>query len=179
MAGGESGAGRGGRPRFLVDAMCHPLVSWLRIFDYDAIGALELGASVPDGELVRLSMKDGRVLVTRDNGLAEQARGQGVDVVRVEGNETEGHIRQMVQQLGVNPTPRAARCTACNGSLARVGEEEITDQIALSVAREGRAVWCCRRCGQHYWQGTHWANIERTAREVSRYGCTARAGKRA
>jgi len=155
------------RPRFLIDAMCHPLVSWLRIFDYDTLGALELGDSPTDRELMDRARKDERVLVTRDKALSEFAAGDGIDVVFVDGNETVAHLRQLVASRGIDPTPKSSRCTVCNGPVGKVGAGEITDEIALRVAGEGREIWRCSRCGQYYWRGSQWTCIERIARDVS------------
>jgi uncharacterized protein with PIN domain len=158
----------GERPRFLVDAMCHPLVSWLRIFDYDTVAALELGQSPTDAEIITRAVEDGRILVTRDRALTDVAAGRNLKVVQVEGNETMGHLRHLVKELGIDTTPKSSRCTVCNGRLAVAGEKEITDDIALRVAREGMEVWRCRDCGQHYWRGSQWASIERFIRDISR-----------
>jgi len=155
------------RPRFLIDAMCNPLVSWLRIFDYDTIGALELGSSITDFELVERALKGGRLLVTRDRELSEMASVKGVTVVLIEGNRVLEHLRQLVAATGVDPTPKSNRCTVCNGRLAIADERVITDDIAVRVKGEGKEIWLCRDCGQHYWKGSQWASIERTAREIS------------
>ncbi len=163
----DDGVLSGERPRFLIDAMCHPLVSWLRIFDYDTIGALELGKSMTDIELVEKALDGERLLVTRDRELSKRASGKGVTVVLIEGNSVLEHLRQLVAAAGVDPTPKSNRCTVCNGRLSMADEGEITDEIAVRVAGEGKEIWLCRDCGQHYWKGSQWASIERTAREIS------------
>jgi len=158
--------GVSGSPLFLVDAMCHPLVSWLRIFDYDKLGALELGHSLPDRELIERAMDDGRILVTRDRDLSEVASGRGIAVVLIEGNETVGHLRQLVTVLGIEHTPKSNRCSVCNGQLMKVAKRDITDEIALRVAGDGKDVWVCCSCRQHFWKGSQWASIERIAGEI-------------
>jgi len=48
-----------------------------------------------------------------------------------------------------------ARCSACNGRLARV--EESTPAYAPDPGEE--PVWRCVDCGQCYWQGSHWDDV--------------------
>jgi uncharacterized protein with PIN domain len=146
--------------------MCHPLVSWLRIFDYDTIGALEIGPSITDSELIEKGLDGRRILVTRDRELSERAFKKGVTVVLIEGNRVLEHLRQVVDFTGVDPTPKSNRCTVCNGRLTIAGKRDITDEIAMRVANEGREIWLCLDCGQHYWKGSQWASIERTSREI-------------
>ncbi|MAM65290.1 MAG: hypothetical protein CL702_02780 [Chloroflexi bacterium] len=53
-------------PRFVVDINVGRLAKWLRVMGYDAIFPKENG----DNELVRIALRENRVIVTRDAGIA-------------------------------------------------------------------------------------------------------------
>ena len=53
-------------PRFVVDINVGRLAKWLRVMGYDTIFPKENG----DNVLVRIALRENRVLVTRDSGTA-------------------------------------------------------------------------------------------------------------
>lgn len=57
----------GDPPRFAADAMLGGLARWLRALGYDTAWA----SPVDDDALVRRAVDEGRVVLTRDVGLAE------------------------------------------------------------------------------------------------------------
>ena len=52
------------RPKFIVEVNVGRLATWLRIMGYDAA----FPRSASDNELVRLALKQDRLLITRDSG---------------------------------------------------------------------------------------------------------------
>ncbi|MEK7872778.1 MAG: Mut7-C RNAse domain-containing protein, partial [Chloroflexota bacterium] len=57
-----------GAPRFLVDINVGRLARWLRVLGYDAL----LARDVDDNALVRLALREGRVLLTRDTQILKR-----------------------------------------------------------------------------------------------------------
>ncbi len=55
-------------PRFMVDIKVGRLARWLRAMGYDA--ALFTGRD--DSDMVRTALKEGRIVLTRDGGVAQR-----------------------------------------------------------------------------------------------------------
>jgi uncharacterized protein with PIN domain len=55
-------------PRFIVDLNVGRLATWLRAMGYDTLFPPEGG----DNQLVRLALREDRVLLTRDTGIARR-----------------------------------------------------------------------------------------------------------
>jgi len=148
-------------PRFLVDVMLGRLARWLRFLGYDT--AYEADASDP--ELVRRSLAEGRLLLTRDRRLLE--RYPHVEAFRVESDDPLRQLRQIVDALGLRRTAGSPpRCTACNGALQPSGVESVRDRIPPYVASTRRCFGVCKGCGRIYWEGTHLARMERDLEEA-------------
>lgn len=53
-------------PRFVVDVNVGRLAKWLRVMGYDTLFPPDMA----DDELVRIALRDGRIIVTRDRAFA-------------------------------------------------------------------------------------------------------------
>ena len=136
----------------LLDAMLGRLARLLRMCGYDAAYALDRDAEADD-RLRDLAEREGRTLLTRDRRLA--ARTPGAILLRSKDvDEQLRELREAGFALALPETP--TRCATCNGPLERVTAphpEHVPDGID--------AVWRCTACGQRYWKGSHWADVER------------------
>jgi uncharacterized protein with PIN domain len=64
--------------------------------------------------------------------------------------------------LELPETPR--RCSSCNGNLAAVSPEATTPEYAPDPDTVN--VWHCQDCGQHFWNGSHWDDVQGTLEEL-------------
>jgi uncharacterized protein with PIN domain len=140
-------------PTFVVDAMLGRLAKWLRILGYDAV----FDATAHDAQLARMARADGRILLTRDQTLAQR---RGLQTVLVDSEEPEAQLRQVVTQLNLRTDHAFSRCPVCNELL-----ESLTRQAAQALVP--RYVWhthdrfrMCPACGRVYWPGTHWQAMD-------------------
>ncbi|MXR22234.1 Mut7-C RNAse domain-containing protein [Halobacterium bonnevillei] len=144
--------------RFLLDAMLGDLARLLRMCGHDAAYALDRGVDADD-DLRRLADSEGRVLVTRDRQLAAQAS----DSVLVTAKDTDEQLRELAADgvdLSLSP---GERCGACNGDLARVSKPTaLPDYVTDGVD----ALWRCADCGQYFWRGSHWDDVEARLAEL-------------
>ncbi|MFB6218418.1 MAG: Mut7-C RNAse domain-containing protein [Halobacteriaceae archaeon] len=139
--------------RFLADAMCGRLATYLRMCGYDTAYALDRGVEADDA-LAALAREEDRRLVTRDRGLAERVEG----AVLLTSRDIEGQLREL-RAVGVDLLlSDPSRCSACNGQLDRIPGDASTPEYAPDPALE--RVWCCANCGQFYWKGSHWNDVE-------------------
>ena len=144
----------------VLDAMLGKLATYLRMCGYDAAYALDRDAEA-DADLLALAETEGRRLVTRDAELA----GKRADAVLLTAREVDDQLRELVAagfELELSEEP--VRCGTCNAPVEPVDRTEPTPEYAPDPAET--AVWRCRDCGQHFWKGSHWADVADQIREL-------------
>jgi uncharacterized protein with PIN domain len=141
-------------PRFLADEMLGTLARWLRMMGYDTVYARDL----LDREVLGMARAEGRILLTRDRQLAERARDGGLLVTT---DVLEEQLEQVIAAFGLREDRPMTRCTKCNGRLETVGREAVAGRVPERVLAIRTEFYLCPKCGQIYWKGTHWDNIER------------------
>lgn len=166
--GGAETGGRGGNQsdeRFLLDAMLGKLVTYLRMCGYDAAYALDRGIE-DDDRILDLSGEEGRTLLTRDQQLAERTP----DALLLTDRAVTDQLQELANagiELSIADPP--VRCGSCNGLLERVSHagrqgagEHVDDEQTPEHVPDDEAVWRCRDCGQWFWRGSHWEDVEAT-----------------
>ncbi|MEF8781714.1 MAG: Mut7-C RNAse domain-containing protein [Haloarculaceae archaeon] len=142
--------------RLLLDAMLGKLATYLRMCGYDTAYALEEGVE-DDEAVLGLTEREGRRLVTRDESLAARAG----DAVLLSSRDVEDQLRELrAVGFDLSLADEPGRCGACNGPLAEVAETEPTPEYAPDPAQT--RIWRCTDCGQHFWKGSHWADVAAT-----------------
>jgi len=139
--------------KLLLDAMLGKLATYLRMCGYDAVYALDEGIE-DDDEILARARADGRTLVTRDRDLAAEAE----QSICLHSREVEDQLRELTDagfDLALAETP--VRCSECNGTLASVDPATTTPEYAPDP--ETTDIWRCEACGQHFWKGSHWADV--------------------
>ncbi|WP_224269881.1 Mut7-C RNAse domain-containing protein [Haloprofundus salinisoli] len=144
----------------LLDVMLGKLAVYLRMCGYDAVYALDREVEADD-RLLALAEAEGRRLLTRDVQLARRANGG----VLLESCAVVGQLREL-RDAGFDLTldERPARCGRCNGPVERVDGDDETPEYAPDP--DERAVFRCTRCGQCFWKGSHWDDVEETLAAV-------------
>ena len=153
-------------PRFVVDRNVAKLARWLRMIGYDAL----LFEGEDDGQMVKLALAQGRVLLTKDTQIMLRrvlAEGR-VKAVLIEVDEPREQLRQVVEALGLdyrfNPF---SRCLECNALLQPRDREEVRPLVPPYVYRTQSRYVQCPTCQRVYWQGTHWQAMRRRLAELS------------
>ena len=151
-------------PRFLVDINVGRLAKWLRIMGYDAI----LPRDYDDGELVRIALREGRIILTKDRGIAQRrvvTTGQ-LTAVLIQHDDLKNQARQVIETLPLEGPERFSRCIRCNQLLEEMPRELVGDQVPPYVLATQQEFMACPSCGRIYWRGTHWANINRELEQL-------------
>ena len=155
--------------RFVVDVNVGRLAKWLRVLGYDTL----FPKHADDNDLVRIAIREGRVLVTRDAGFSlRRAVRQGqMRVVQILDQDLDDQLRQLVREMALEPTNGFSRCVVCNEPLHSVAKEKVADRLPPYVYQNHSDFMECPQCCRLYWRGTHWsamcAQIEQVYREVS------------
>lgn len=154
-------------PRFIADVNVGKLAKWLR-----AMGCNTLFINpVDDDELVRVALQEGRILLTRDEGIAERrvARDGRVKVLLVRGDRVWEQLRQVMMELGLDWRAETfSLCLRCNEPLVPLDKAEVRHLVPAYVYRTHDRFTRCPTCGRIYWPGTHWEKMRRKLQESAR-----------
>jgi hypothetical protein len=143
-------------PQFACDAMLGGLARWLRAAGYDAFWQ----AGIDDRELVRLTQREGRVLLSCDGGIFRIGIVRDGDVPALQvplGLGVEEQLAFVLREL--KRSVRGPRCMACGGVLAEVPREQVRERVPERSYAWVQQFWECGRCQRVFWQGTHWQRI--------------------
>ena len=143
-------------PRFACDAMLGGLARWLRAAGYDA----SWQEGIDDWDLVRQARREGRVLLSSDTGIFKIGIVRDGDVPALfipHGLSRRQQLAFVLGRLGL--ARREPRCMACGGELVEVPKEQVRDRVPAGSFAQFERFHECRRCGQVFWQGTHWPGI--------------------
>lgn len=141
------------------------LSRWLRLLGYDTRSDV-----LEDEELLRTAEEEGRVLLTRDRELIDQAHRKKINGVYIGAPDLEGQILELFRALGKHPIeldPDKSRCPLCNGPLERVGAGEVSQDVPPKVLEYHSQFWRCLSCKKVYWMGRHWENIRKKINDAN------------
>lgn len=145
----------------LLDVMLGKLATYLRMCGYDADYALDRGVE-DDATLRSIARREGRTLLTRDVDLATNAPGG----ILLESRSVREQLLELSRRGYVLSLDVPTRCARCNGRLRRLRPGASTPSFAPDL--DERPVWRCRDCGQPFWRGSHWDDVEDTLRRIRR-----------
>ena len=150
--------------RFIADAMLGRLAKWMRIMGFD----VAYYRRIEDRELVRLALKDSRMILTRDTLLIRRKQAEG-NCFLVEGNSYKEQLKQVVKQFSLDPyRDLLTRCIACNMPLAEIDKETVKESVPEYVYQNQNSFLTCPGCGRIYWPATHRDGIIKTLEEIFR-----------
>jgi len=122
----------------------------MRALGYDVLYERE----IQDGELLRRSIEEGRVILTRDTLLVKRRAARGRSFF-VASDRVRDQVREVARRFPPDPGLFLTRCLRCNATLADVPGEEVRDLVPPYVFETQEAFRRCPRCRRVYWAGTH------------------------
>jgi uncharacterized protein with PIN domain len=137
-------------PRFLLDVHLGKLAAHLRMLGFDA--AYSRGAE--DEELIRQSLAEDRVLLSRDRALAGNPRLRRSFAIRPE--DPREQLQDVVRRFQLRDLFRPfTRCLRCNEPLSSVSRDEVLAHLPPRVRDSQTEFYRCPACRRIYWPGTH------------------------
>ena len=136
--------------RFVADAHLARLVRYLRMLGFDTLYDTALG----DRQLVKISIRERRVLLTRDHELLMHR--DLTHGIFVHGEHARQQVRYVLNRLHLADASRPfSRCVRCNVLLEDVAREQILARVPVQVAARHGRFRRCPGCERIYWRGTH------------------------
>lgn len=149
--------------RFICDDNLGKLAKWLRTLGYDTHFQL----TIDDGELVSISLKENRVILSRDTKLSRFKIKDRYLLIRSE--KPLEQLKQVVDHFKLKKGKDLlfSRCLVCNQVLQKVEKEKIKDRLYPYVYQTQENFVYCSVCDRIYWAATH---VERMAQKLSEGG---------
>src|ERR671919_780781 len=158
---------------FLADAMLGNIARKLRIFGFDTAYM----AQAHDDEILKVGIKQDRVILTADKELFKRIVKVGARGVLVSGRSSEledlVHIlsKNGITSVGMNGI--GSRCSVCNGHLEeRTSDQVRNDDCNNDLIVPDKVIAChnqffqCIACGKIYWEGGHLKRIRALVRNL-------------
>jgi uncharacterized protein with PIN domain len=147
--------------RFAVDCMLGRLARWLRILGHDAA----YFHKIEDADLVKLALRERRVLLTRDTRLVRRRAARTALLIR-------SHLlEEQLQEVGrwkpeaLRAPKLGRRCLVCNEATLSVEKASVRTRVPAYVYHTQSRFLRCPSCDRIYWRATHVADMLRRLRQ--------------
>lgn len=143
-------------PKFILDVHLGKLARYLRLLGFDTL----YQHSYKDKDIIQLMHKEKRIVLTRDVGLLKNKVVHYGYFVRQ--TDPQKQIREVVRRFPISQRCRPfAYCLECNGKIIRVSKKKILRRLPSKVKDYYNKFYICRSCRRVYWQGSHFARLNR------------------
>jgi uncharacterized protein with PIN domain len=139
--------------KFIADAMLGSLAKRLRLLGFDVL----YDHTLADSEILRHALEQGRVILTRDTGLA--ARPLARNHVLIKSDHVDDQVQQVLDAFSLFAAGHLTRCSVCNQQLIPLDRDMARDRVPEHVLRTVATFFECRGCGRVYWEGSHVRNM--------------------
>jgi uncharacterized protein with PIN domain len=148
-----------GRPlrktAFVLDVHLGRLARLLRMAGFDA----KYQNDYTDRDMVQISVKENRIILTRDRGLLCIKEVQHGYWLRSTGPREQ--LREVVDRFDLYSMIRPFhRCMVCNGRIKPVDKESILDELKPKTKLYYDTFHQCEICEKIYWKGSHYTRMK-------------------
>lgn len=151
------------RTRFILDTHLGKLAAHLRLFGFDSLYRNDYS----DAELVAISNREGRILLSRDRGLLlcdGVTRGY-----RVRERDARLQVEEVFRRFDLfNSAVPFQRCLRCNTLLHPAAKESVIHRLPAKTGVSFEEFELCPGCDRIYWKGSHYARMQQFVGEVLR-----------
>lgn len=142
------------KPKFVADVHLGRLTRYLRMMGIDVL----YKNNFDDDEIVLLSIKERRAILTKDRGILK--RNEVTHGYWVRSTKVEEQVKEVLRRFDLqNEIKEFSRCIECNELLKPVKKDTIINQLPPKVARLQNEFDHCPFCNKVYWKGTHYQRM--------------------
>jgi uncharacterized protein with PIN domain len=150
--------------RFVLDVHLGKLAYHLRMLGFDTVYRNDMH----DEELLRLSIGESRILLSKDNELLTAE-----DLTRgycVRAKDPADQLVEVMQRFDLFGSIKSfQRCIKCNALLASIDKAAILHRIPPRVSSSIQEFQHCPNCDRIYWKGTHYDRMQAFIDRVMRF----------
>lgn len=140
--------------RFVLDVHLGKLAKYLRMLGFDTIYQNDYN----DKEIIRISLEEHRIILTRDIGLLKVRSVLQGYFIRSQNPKEQ--LKAVLDHFdlyhSINPFNR---CIKCNGNLEKVEKEKIGQQLKPLTRKYFNKFFRCTCCQCIFWEGSHFDHM--------------------
>ena len=149
------------RTAFVVDANLGKLARRLRMLGFDALYRNDFD----DREVIDVSVRTGRIILTRDRRLLYPKIVTHGYWVRA--TDPDSQTREVIERLDLaRQVAPFCRCIDCNGIMERVDKKAVEDRLEPLTRKYYETFFRCQSCGKIYWEGSHFKRMRGLVRRL-------------
>ena len=150
-------------PKFVLDSHLGKLSRHLRLLGFDSM----YKKIFPDQEIILISIKEKRIVLTRDIGLLKNK------VIRygywLRSSDPMKQLKEILKRFNLYLKIKSfSLCLECNGKIKRVAKRKIVNELPSLVKEYYKEFYQCQDCQKIYWQGSHYERLNKIVSEVRR-----------
>lgn len=142
-------------PKFVLDVHLGTLAKYMRMLGFDTL----YKNNYNDEEIVDISLREKRTILTRDRGLLKRA-----DVTHgywIRENKTENQLIEVINRFDIKKLIRElSRCLLCNSKLIKISKDKVLDLVPKKVKEYQNEFYLCEHCNKIYWKGSHYNKMK-------------------
>jgi len=140
--------------KFILDEHLGKLSKYLRLCGFDTL----ISTGYNDKEIVRISVAEKRIILTRDRQLLKNKRVTHGYWIR--SDDAKEQVREVLRRFDLKDmTEPFTRCIECNSMLIEVKKEEIEDRLLPGTRKYYNDFKKCTGCDRIYWEGSHYERM--------------------
>ncbi|MBN1387219.1 MAG: Mut7-C ubiquitin/RNAse domain-containing protein [Bacteroidales bacterium] len=147
--------------KFILDAHLGRLAKYLRLCGFDTLFSNRFS----DPEIVDISEKEKRIILTRDRGILKNNRVTHGYWIRSQIHEEQ--LKEVLTRFDLKDQIRFfTRCIRCNSPLEDVKKEDIAERLEEKTRLYYSSFKRCPGCNRIYWSGSHFENMKRLITQI-------------
>ncbi len=141
--------------RFVLDVHLGKLARYLRMFGFDTLYRNDY----EDREIIRISVDEHRVILTRDLGILKVKTVTHGYYIRNQNPKVQ--LTEVLEHFDLfHAVKPFCRCIKCNEELAIVSKDKIIHQLEPLTRQYFHEFYQCSGCGTIYWEGSHFERMK-------------------
>lgn len=148
------------RTNFILDVHLGKLARYLRICGFDTLYRNDY----KDEEIVEISKKEKRIILTRDKGLLK--RKKVTHGYYVKKQNIKEQIEEIIKRFQLEKILKILSiCPVCNSKIENIKKQDIKNKVPEYIYKTKNDFKYCPNCEKVYWKGTHWKNINQVLKK--------------
>lgn len=150
--------------RFVADNHLGKLARYLRLLGFDTA----YDRAWDDPQLVRISLRERRILITRDIELLKHGDLEHGYFVR--STDPPEQIVEVIRRFHLEGALEPfTRCMTCNGALADAAKDDVEKDVPTAIYQRVGRFKRCDSCGQVFWKGSHHPDLQAIVESVGTF----------
>ena len=142
-------------PKFVLDTHLGKLARYLRLAGFNSVYSNDL----EDSEIIKISLSDNRIILTRDKGILKNSSVTHGYYIRSQ--EPKEQIYEVIRRFDLKSLIKPFTiCSSCNGKIVTVSKDSILKQLKYLTRKHYNRFYMCSECRKIYWEGSHYGRIK-------------------